>query len=262
MMLLAVIPRSSETEQLLTVLYTNTGIAGFGLLVTAIQQTVTNQLSLFHATFVLHILLSLGISVASVGRYSWTTSRIVMLTVAQYISQIAFTAWALYLWIRVDEFGSQPNLNDKVKVVVMFANVKVTAAWLRGVCITFFAICAFPLMMVLGHSGLTLCSMLYHLLYHKERPREETGALVDDTYSRAVTYDSSYSSYCECNFLPLNAIYAIVMLELTVRRNSTQHGGIVQVDNTWTFGQTLSLVMFFANIKEIVNWLVHMFELM
>ena len=68
MLFLSVIPRTPHTEELLNVLYANTGIAGLGLLVTAIEQTATNQLSFFHAIFVQHILFFLGIGAAPSGK--------------------------------------------------------------------------------------------------------------------------------------------------------------------------------------------------
>jgi hypothetical protein len=67
-------------------------------------------------------------------------------------------------------------------------------------------------------------------------------------------------------------MHAVVMLELAVgglipnfysgtltviqiRRNSTRHNGVVEIDNTWTFGQTLSVVILFANLKEVISFL-------
>jgi hypothetical protein len=67
LVLLAFVPRTPHTEELLNVLYANTGIAGLGLLVTAVQQTASKQLSFFHAIYVQHILFFLGIGVAPVG---------------------------------------------------------------------------------------------------------------------------------------------------------------------------------------------------
>jgi hypothetical protein len=67
MLLLAIIPRTLHTEELLNKLYENTGIAGFGLLLTAIIQTAINQLSLFEALFTLHILFFLGTGASPMG---------------------------------------------------------------------------------------------------------------------------------------------------------------------------------------------------
>lgn len=70
MLLLAIIPRTPNTEELLNKLYENTGIAGFALLLTAIIQTFAKQLSLFEALFTLHILFFLGTGASPMGECS------------------------------------------------------------------------------------------------------------------------------------------------------------------------------------------------
>jgi hypothetical protein len=67
MLLLAVIPVTPYTEELLGALYANIGISGLGLLLTAIIQTAQNQLSLFHALFILHMLFFLGVGASPAG---------------------------------------------------------------------------------------------------------------------------------------------------------------------------------------------------
>jgi hypothetical protein len=66
-LLIAVVPETPETRELLSALYSNAGLSGLGLLVTAIVQTAANQLSLFHAIFIFHIIFALGISASSIG---------------------------------------------------------------------------------------------------------------------------------------------------------------------------------------------------
>jgi hypothetical protein len=56
-----------ETEEILVGLYSMAGLAGLGLLVTAIILTAKNQLSLFDALFVLHLLLFFGIGATPTG---------------------------------------------------------------------------------------------------------------------------------------------------------------------------------------------------
>lgn len=68
MLLLAIIPRTPNTEELLNSLYTNAGLAGFGLLLTAIIQTCLKHLSLFEALFILHILFFLGTGASPMGK--------------------------------------------------------------------------------------------------------------------------------------------------------------------------------------------------
>ncbi|KAI9465488.1 hypothetical protein BJY52DRAFT_1220719 [Lactarius psammicola] len=229
MVLLAVVPRTPHTEELLNALYANAGIAGLGLLVTAIQQTASNKLSLFHALFIQHILFFLGTGAAPMGKYHWSKSRIVMGVFMQFASVIAFTGWALYMWVHVKDFGTQPQFNDQV-------NVRATADWLRGIWIATLVASALGLMIKFGVNAFTLFA-----LRHDEDEETEK--------SEKVWYFSVS--------LPqlLSAIYATTMLELTVQRNSRAHGGVVDVDESWVFGQILSVVMIFANMNEVIHFL-------
>jgi hypothetical protein len=43
---------------------------------------------------------------------------------------------------------------------------------------------------------------------------------------------------------------------IQVQRNSRQHRGKVEVDNSWAFGQTLAVVMIFANLNEVIHFLI------
>lgn len=179
MLLLAFVPHTPHTKELLNVLYANTGIAGLGLLVTAVQQTASKQLSLFHAIYVQHILFFLGIGVAPVGecalvsrpcvpplrlltktgKYNWTRSRIAIGVVVQFALTIAFTTWAVYLWAHVEHFGSQSYLNTEMKYVLIFVNIKATSPWLRAVWITTLIISAIGLAITFGFNALVLFAM-------------------------------------------------------------------------------------------------------
>jgi hypothetical protein len=59
-----------QTEEILVGLYSMAGLAGLGLLVTAIILTAKTQLSLFDALFVFHILFFLGIGATPTGECS------------------------------------------------------------------------------------------------------------------------------------------------------------------------------------------------
>jgi len=234
MILLAVIPRTPLTEELLNVLYANTGIAGLGLLVTAIQQSANQELSFFHAIFVQHILFFLGIGVAPVGKYNWSRSRIAMGLIIQFASVIAFLVWAVYLWAHANDFGCVPECNGQVKYVLMFVNVRATAPWLRGLWIAVLVASALVLLVIFGYNALTLYATRNDKVVKTEESEKEW--------------------YFSISFRQiLSAIYCIIMLELTVHRNDINHGGIVTIDGSWQFGQTLAVIMIFANINEIIH---------
>jgi hypothetical protein len=70
MILLAIIPRTPNTEELLSALYAAAGFSGLGLLLTAIIQTALNQLSIFEGLFVFHVLFFLSTGAAPSGESS------------------------------------------------------------------------------------------------------------------------------------------------------------------------------------------------
>ncbi|KAH9997869.1 hypothetical protein BJV77DRAFT_777258 [Russula vinacea] len=126
MLLIAIIPQTPNTNELLNTLYITAGTSGFGLLLTAIIQTALHRLSLFHAIFIMHILFFLGTGVSPlgkcsafscpcsspptyVGKYHWARSRIAMGVLLQYISVVSFTAWGLYLWVHVKDSDLNRN---------------------------------------------------------------------------------------------------------------------------------------------------------
>jgi hypothetical protein len=49
----------------------------------------------------------------------------------QTFTTVVFTVWLLYVWIKGVDFGSQPACNHLVKYVLVFADVRATATWLR-----------------------------------------------------------------------------------------------------------------------------------
>lgn len=159
MVLLAIIPRTPHTEVLLNKLYANAGIAGFGLLLTAIIQTCLNQLSLFDALFILHILFFLGTGVSPMGKYHWTKGRVVMGVLVQFVSVITFTAWGLYVLADVKSFGNSSDCNDQIKYVVFFFTVRATAPWLRGIWIAVLVLSAVVLMLSFGWHAMELFEM-------------------------------------------------------------------------------------------------------
>ncbi|KAH9997868.1 hypothetical protein BJV77DRAFT_777104 [Russula vinacea] len=274
MILLAIIPRTPNTEELLNSLYTNAGISGFGLLLTAIIQTALNQLSLFHAIFILHILFFLGTGVSPMGKYHWTTSRVVMGVVIQFLSVVSFTAWGLYMWVNVKDIGSDPgcNVNDKIKYVIFFATIRATEPWLKNLWIATLVLSAVGLMLSFGAKAVVLFAM--RRMEQEERAEEMnstarrvTPAESPETRPEGETEESEKQWYINVSFpLLFSAIYSTIMLELTIARNraniqsdgtTTRNTGpgVVQIDDAWEFGQVLSIVMIFVNINEIIHFL-------
>jgi hypothetical protein len=199
MFILAIIPRTPNTEELLNSLYTNAGLAGFGLLLTAIIQTGLKQLSLFEALFTLHILFFLGTGASPMGKYSlsilfswslhiaahslrptsagkyhWTRGRVVMGILVQFVSVITFTAWGLYVWADAKHYGNNPQCNDHIKYVIFFFTVRATAPWLRGIWIAGLVLSAVGLMLSFGWRAMELFDTKNVM---EEKQAEETNTI-------------------------------------------------------------------------------------
>ena len=68
----------------------------------------------------------------------------------QTLSTVVFTVWLMYVWVKDSSFGSQPECNYLVKYVLVFADVRATADWLRVLFIMNLVIIAFMLLFRFG----------------------------------------------------------------------------------------------------------------
>jgi hypothetical protein len=112
------------------------------------------------------LLVSHSNALTRVGKYKWTKARFVIGVLSQIIGQIAFTAWALYLWIDVRGYGSQHECNDEVKYVVMFFTIRATKHWLRGLWIAIIILSALGLFVGVGTKA-------YYTLIQEEAQAEQ-----------------------------------------------------------------------------------------
>jgi hypothetical protein len=154
--------------------------------------------------------------------------RIVMGVFLQFASVIAFTGWALYVWVHVKTYGSQPECNDQIKYVIMFITVRATVPWLRILWIAALVISAVGLMIsFVYHAGILFAMRRVR----KEEQAEETSSIENNSirtdaiakpwYLRisiplllCVVFSFFISSAYV--FLLRSAIYATINLELTV----------------------------------------------
>ncbi|KAH9980268.1 hypothetical protein BGW80DRAFT_1274405, partial [Lactifluus volemus] len=245
LVLLAIIPIIPETEEILVGLYTTSmaGLAGLGFLVAAIILSAKNQLSLFDALFIFHVLFFLGIGAFPTSKYHHGF-------ISQFIGILAFMGWGLYLWIHVRHVGPENQCNDKVKYFFMFVDVEATKPWLRGMWIAILAVSAL-------------------LLSKQEREREgnedkdKDGERVS-VRERGLTTEGEGERkdngwYLKRAILQLLwAIYAIVTLELMMWRNNLNHGGVVAMNDnySWGFGQVLAVVMIAAALNAVVHFIL------
>jgi hypothetical protein len=68
----------------------------------------------------------------------------------QMASTLIFIMWLLYVWIKDSKFGSQPDCNNFVKYVLMFADVRATETWLRVLFITYLVLSSWWMLFEFG----------------------------------------------------------------------------------------------------------------
>jgi hypothetical protein len=120
---------------------TSAGLQGLVLLITAIIQTASHQLSLYHAFIIFHLLTFLGIHLApplfvrSCAQYNKNShlARLVVSGIFSVASYLAYTGWMIYMLARAPEFGPQElrQCNNRVLYPFFFKSVYVTTKWLR-----------------------------------------------------------------------------------------------------------------------------------
>ncbi|KAI0052279.1 hypothetical protein FA95DRAFT_1601945 [Auriscalpium vulgare] len=243
---LAVIPQTPYTERLLATLYSNAGLAGLGLLLTAIIQTAQKQLSFYHAIIVLHMLFFLGVGVAPSGSYRWATVRLIFMAIFQIATLVSLLGWGLYLWVHADTYGSQPACNDQVKYVLFFVSVRGTAPWLGIFWDVLLVISTVsPFLGAIIGTGVSM--WLRRALRRQEGDDEgEPESFIETTPKPSRRFYVSFPLFTL-------AVYAIVHLELIVHRN--KHLIADSSESEWTFGQVLALVMTFITVNEIAHFL-------
>ena len=119
------------------------------------------------------------------GKYHWTTSRVVMGVVIQFLSVVSFTAWGLYMWVNVKDIGSDPgcNVNDKIKYVIFFVTIRATEPWLKNLWIATLVLSAVGLMLSFGAKAVVLFAM-------RRMEQEERAEEMNSTARRVTPAES------------------------------------------------------------------------
>ncbi|KIL56991.1 hypothetical protein M378DRAFT_88472 [Amanita muscaria Koide BX008] len=233
MLLVAIIPETNQTTPLLNVLVTNAGISGLALLITAIVQTAQQNLSLYHAIFIIHILFFTGVLVAPTGNYKGNIRshlrRAIVAFIMTYGSVLLFTGYAFYIWAKAPTFGKNSECNDQIMYVFFFASVSATVGWLRRLWMAGLGITLAMLTLI----PLASCLCLYSF-----------GGGGSRSSIRKTSIKVSK---------PLAAIYGVVMLELYEKRNLHL---LTSGENDFTFGQIMALVQIISALNEVFHFLL------
>ncbi|KAH9167476.1 hypothetical protein EDB89DRAFT_2074821 [Lactarius sanguifluus] len=230
-LLVALIPQNTYTTELLDSLYMNAIFYGFALLITVLVQTIQGQLDLYHAIFVMHMLVCLTVlHIYGIKRFFFADrfGLKMKITIAFQVLQVLFIfiPWTLYVWTKGSQFGAQPECNDLVKYVFFFVTVRATVGWLRIMFIVCFAISVVAWLVCLS----TVPTVWRDLM---ELSRAESDN--DDGLP--------WFSWI------LPAAYGVASTELIVHRN---HPHVQTGEDYWGFGQIVSIILILPIIIEIM----------
>lgn len=239
------------------------GMQGLALLCTAIYQTFRNELTLFHAICVVHLLALLGLNLISKGRYAgFGPWRLWCFVFIQVIALGAFIAFNVYLWVTAPHFGSQPSCNPDTVYVVFGVSIHATSPVFRYIILGTLGASAAGFILVFTCMLPCLCGVWIRRRrdaqgsasparkrdctkwfvqtststeYHSEQREELSGqALLNFTLNRAA-----YIGLC---------IYLIVSLEQTIQRNTLD-----PQEKGWTFGQVIAIFLLLGVANELLN---------
>ncbi|KAJ5135782.1 uncharacterized protein N7515_005060 [Penicillium bovifimosum] len=241
------------------------GMQGLALLCTAIYQTFRDELTLFHAICVIHLLAILGMDLVSKGRYTGLGPlRLYYFASMQILALGAFLAFNVYVWVTAPRFGSQPKCNTDTVYVVFGVSVKATSPVFRyiilgslGAIVASFAItfvCMLPCLFFMYrrrnpaggraeglsrgwiHWSVEVSPAVY--TDRVEPPKRLHGqALLKYTLNKVA-----YCSFC---------VYLIVSLEQTISRNHLD-----PEEKGWTFGQVIAIFLLLGVANELLNVLL------
>ncbi|KAI9458138.1 hypothetical protein BJY52DRAFT_1269948 [Lactarius psammicola] len=232
----ALIPAHKRTTGLLDELFKNSIFYGLALFITALVQTVQGRLDLYHAIFVMQVLVCFVIlHLYSVKRFILPDSDCkfaMKITIAfQVLQVLVFIPWSFYVWTKDERFGPQPECNNLVKYVFFFVTIQATARWRR--VLAFLGLAAG----VIGFCVILITMFIKYI--HRKSPKSSSAP----PFYMGVWWVVSV----------LCAAYSIVITELIVHRN---HPNVRAGENDWGFGQIVSVVLILPIIIEIVAIIV------
>ncbi|KAH9958815.1 hypothetical protein BC827DRAFT_1269263 [Russula dissimulans] len=255
-LLSAMIPETPRTTELLDGLYQNSILYGLSLVITAVIQTLQEQLDLYHAIFVMQIIFSLNFVYAYGQRRFIRSSRrdfrMKSFIAVQTFSTVVFTVWLLYVWIKDSSFGSQPECNHLVKYVLFFANVRATVTWLRVLFIIYLVTTACTLVF---RFGVILSVFLEEFRENiRDKVRKAVGGAErqeqQEQQERPEQGDGNGTTVrAYVNLSVVSAVYGIATLELIVQRNRSN---IQPGEGAWGFGQIIALILILGSMIDIV----------
>ncbi|KAK9771016.1 hypothetical protein AB5N19_01758 [Seiridium cardinale] len=236
-------------------------LQGLALLCTAIVQTIEQQLTLFHALCVLHLLSLLGFGLVAQRKYEGGGFyRWLVLAFLRVIIACAFVALTAYIWLTAPTFGSQPECNADTIYVVFGVSINATNDVFRYVFLALMASMAvgWVFSMVFAVFFASCCCGGARKSAKRLRDGNPDVAVLKNVWARVRVSDPRASgSVVSGQIVQMLVhtginIYMIVTLEQIVERNKIDKNE----ESAWTFGQILALFVLLGVVVEVINILL------
>ena len=210
----------SKSEELSNSFQATLAANSLALLLTAIIQTRRNQLTLFHAVCVIHLISLLGINgFSQPDRKKILSPRFVLGMSLYCIGYLTFVGFSIYVWSTAPQFGSQLECNSSTVYVVLGAAFPVVSPVFRWLLVAQCSIMAFALIIV-TIMLFPLISVAKKILKLVPLAPARSTPLVRVTAHIAIW------------------TYAVVTFEQLLQRNTLSPGA-----SQWSFGQILAMIL-------------------
>jgi hypothetical protein len=253
----------ANSEEFTASVESSLGITGLALFLSTVILTARNTLDLFHAICIFHLLGLVGISITPKKGILGGAIRIWTFSTLYVIALAGSLGYLTYVFATAPTFGSNPECNSTVKYVLFGINIPATNPVIRWIFVASFGVIllgfAFWLMFAAGALCSNACDCVGCCTDSDDE--ESSHELSTNTATRTNTLPRRSSNRSERpstrsrkkrkSFIyiighEIGCIYAIVMLELIIRRNALGPGL-----NDWTFGQVLAMMMLLGPLIEL-----------
>jgi hypothetical protein len=208
------------------------GANSLALLITAVIQTARDQLTLFHAICIIHLLTLLGLTTLSsrIENVRFSLRGFVGMSL-YFLSLCMFIGFNFYVWITAPSFGSQPQCNASTVYVVFGADVLPTLPVFRWILVAV--------------SCIGLVSIIISLLLFSKAIRE--------TFTKRMNVFGKENSRQDFVVLGVSAHLGTWVYAVTTFEQTLQHNVLSPDEFQWSFGQILALVLLIGPLFDLLT---------
>lgn len=226
------------------------------LLCTSWYQATHDQLTLFHAIVVIHLLALLGVNMASrISSKGPNKVRFFMNSFLVVCATATFIGFNVYVWVRAPDFGSQPECNDSVVYVLFGQSIQATNNVFRYIILATLAAppAGFIIFLLIGAPCWVASCCFYRRHFRDFDPPSTTVTFEEDASS--ISEGKGAREFIQVMAYIAFSIYAIVSLEQMIKRNP-----VSEEETEWSFGQIIALFLLLGPTVDFMNAVVEGFR--